>query len=121
LDQFAEEVQISIIEDWYKVAPSKFASFDKNIMLNMFDGALIYALQTIYKDTDWKIWKFTRTPARFWDNKAIFLLLYIHQMKMNSFQENQREYFDWLADILNVNSLDDWYRITTYDVSHHQV
>ncbi len=57
------------------------------------------ALMTIYPEYTWKPWNFVYTPRGYFDT-----------------MENQKEFFDWLGNTLNITKLDDWYNIKTTDI-----
>lgn len=48
-----------------------------------------------YPEFEWLPWKFRMAPLGFWKTK-----------------DNQRLYFDWLKDQLQLSTMDDWYNIT---------
>ena len=56
--------------------------------------SLYSTLKSIYPNYEWIPWKFQQTPKNFWSNI-----------------ENQRKYFHWLSNQLNIKSNEDWYNI----------
>ena len=56
--------------------------------------SLQHALKSIYPNYEWIPWKFSVTPKNYWSNI-----------------ENQRKYFDWLSNKMNIKSNEDWYNI----------
>lgn len=50
---------------------------------------------TVFSDYEWLPWKFNTVPKGFWDDK-----------------ENVKKYMNWLGNQLNVNTMEDWYRVT---------
>jgi hypothetical protein len=60
------------------------------LLHNHYKGSLQKALTSIYPDVVFK-----KPDENFWDKL-----------------ENQRKYFDWLADRLNIQTFDDWYSVS---------
>lgn len=65
-----------------------------------YNNSLGKALQTLYPEKEWYMWKFSWCPRGFWLN-----------------QRNCRQYFNWLADELGIESHTDWYKITYNTIS----
>jgi hypothetical protein len=62
--------------------------------------SLSKALQTVFPDVDWKIWKFKQVSSGFW--KDI---------------QNQRKFFLDAQKELNIQSPEDWYKVTTSQIA----
>jgi hypothetical protein len=48
----------------------------------------------------WHMWRFQQVPKGFWSKKS-----------------NQRMHFDWLAEELNIETQQQWYELTVYDIT----
>lgn len=62
----------------------------------MFNGSLATALQFVYPEHNWLPWKFAQhVPRGFWNVK-----------------ENQRDFMNWLGNVLGFKSMNNWYNVT---------
>ena len=52
-------------------------------------------VQAVYPEYNWIPWKFQRIPLNYWNNSI----------------ENQRKYFDSLAQQLGLKEMSDWYKV----------
>jgi hypothetical protein len=99
LDEFGEELGIKVSEDWYKVStpleslPKQLKSIIRNF------GSWATAIPHFYPQFDWKIWQFRSVPVGFWE-----------------IIQNQRNFFDWIADCVNIQQQEDWYEFTCNDI-----
>jgi hypothetical protein len=83
------------MEDWYHVNVADIVDRGCGSLLNSYyGGSLVSALQTIYPELDWQIWKFKSLPKSFWINT-----------------DNQRTYFLQLGRALKLKNLDDWHNV----------
>jgi len=57
------------------------------------------ALSIIYPEVKWQYWRFSYLSKNFWEK-----------------EENVRDYFQWLFQQLQMNTLDDWYRISLHQI-----
>ena len=64
--------------------------------------SLYSALKSIYPNYEWIPWKFQRIPKNYWLNI-----------------ENQRKYFNWLSNKLNIKSNEDWYNVKLSDIENN--
>src|SRR5438132_981027 len=68
------------MEDWYNVRQENIHKCGgKELLSGYYNNSPSKALQSVYGEHTWVLWKFGQTPKGFW--KKI---------------ENQRQYFDWL-------------------------
>ena len=94
----SNQLNIKSNEDWYNIKLEQIDSliwFIINNQIIMMDS-LYSALKSIYPNYEWIPWKFHQTPKNYWLNI-----------------ENQRKYFHWLSNQLNIKSNEDWYNIKT--------
>lgn len=64
-------------------------------LLQRYRNSLALMLQTFYPEHTWRPWRFLKAPNGLWDNLV-----------------TQRAFFEELAEKMNVQTQDDWYRIT---------
>ena len=57
-------------------------------------GSLAKLLESIYPQYEWLPWRFSSLSPDFWNNK-----------------ENQLKYINWLSQKLNIQSMEDWYKV----------
>ena len=79
--------------DWYSITINEIRNYGGSGLLNKYNNSLQHALKSIYPNYEWIPWKF-QTSKNFWSNI-----------------ENQRKYFNWLSNQLNIKSNEDWYNI----------
>jgi hypothetical protein len=60
-------------------------------------------IKSIYPNYDWKPWLFSRVPRLFWYDI-----------------NNQKEYLKWIAKNLNIQTLEDWYKISSIDIVNNK-
>ena len=65
-------------------------------LLQKYQNNLIYALKQLYPEEDWEIQSKTKQPQSYWNNI-----------------DHQKQFFHSLYCKLKLNSLDDWYNIST--------
>ena len=90
----AKEFGIKLKDDWYSITVSKVESKGGRLLLEYYGQSLVNLLKFVYPEHPWQIWRFHQVSAGFWDDIS-----------------NQKMYFDWLAEQLNINDLQDWYNI----------
>ena len=68
------------------------------ILGTYYSGSITKALQRIYVEHNWKIWRFENhtAPKGFWENIT-----------------NQKELFDYIAFKLEIKRMEDWYNISS--------
>jgi hypothetical protein len=66
LDWFAKQANLQKPEDWYKIESQDVLKKGGYGLLNFhYNGSLPKALQTIYPDVKWQMWRFKKTPQVF--------------------------------------------------------
>ncbi len=58
-------------------------------------GSIQQLLVTVYPELEWLTWKFTNTPKYYWEDLG-----------------NQIEFMERAGKNLNIEKLEDWYRVT---------
>src|SRR4051812_44857327 len=80
------------MDDWYNVTLEDIQKYGgARLMARHYNDSPLKALQAVYPEHTWIIWRFGRTPRGFWE-KA----------------EQRKQYFDWLGAHLGYK-MDDWY------------
>jgi hypothetical protein len=101
-DWLAEQLQFKDINEWYTITTNIIGQYGGWSILNRHNNSLVSAITCIYPDHDWQVWRFESVPMHYWEN-----------------EENQRNFFHWLSEKLNVHSLDDWYKIKKSDFTEN--
>src|SRR5687768_12088707 len=95
LQILGEKLGIKTIDNWYGITHKHVFDIGGRVLLSRHNNSLQNALQSIYSSHEWIPWKFKHgVPQGYWQ-----------QMK------NQRKFFDWLATILEIQTMEDWYGI----------
>src|SRR5690349_19459903 len=93
------------MDDWYDLTTEEVINYGGESMLKNHYGTSIYrALRFVYPSHYWMPYKFKKAPSG-----AIQSALFD--------TEHRKILFDWLGEQLNVNCLDDWYRVSMEQVS----
>jgi hypothetical protein len=71
----------------------------KKVAFSKTHNALLMCLQQVYPDERFKPWLFNKAPQAYW------ISVY-----------NRRRYFEWLADELHIEKVEDWYNFKLQDV-----
>jgi hypothetical protein len=101
MDFIAEKYKVDRNEDWYEVCEYEACEWIGRSPINThYAGSHVIALIKIYSDSEWHPWRFQRTFHGYWNS-----------------MENRRKYFDWLEDLWNMNSKDEWYDVFESRVS----
>jgi hypothetical protein len=103
-DQFARKLQINDEEDWYHVSQSNMTKFGLTSIVNdYYDGSIGKALNCIYPEISWDIWRFEGSK----DESSVY------------FEEIQyRRYLDWIAEDLELDLVSDWFEVSYKDLEH---
>jgi len=89
------------MDDWYNLTLEDINKHGGHTILrDYFNYSPSKALQGVYPEHNWMIWRFHTVPRGYWE------------MVMND-QCEQKRIIDWLGDQLSIKSVDDWYRIST--------
>jgi hypothetical protein len=70
-----------------------------DFLLQNHDDSFAKALQSVYPEFDWVIWKFKHVPPSFWNDT-----------------KNHRQYFEWLSKELSLHKPEDWYGVKLKDI-----
>jgi hypothetical protein len=101
-DYQEDELNISEEKEEEKWSKLTLEDFNKNGGRSMVDhyyfNSPLQCLMSLYPLIHWKPWKFQSVPRNYWDNP-----------------KHSRDYADWLADILNIHAVEDWYGIKLED------
>lgn len=95
------------LDKWYNVnlmdIHRQHPSGKDKLLLYYYDGSLYQALSTIYPHhhPSWN-------PKRFWQDNS-----------NNNNNSYHVQFFDWLSPLLNIQSLEDWYRIKPSQVNKY--
>jgi hypothetical protein len=100
LEWFAKKFNIQKLEDWYQISTKDFIKNGGIGILTYYGGSLYLILKKIYPEYDWKPWLLNNTPRSFWNKK-----------------DSIPNYIKWLENQLNIKTLDDWYNISSKDIS----
>lgn len=91
------------MNDWYNLTKEDIDKFGGRGLLNeYFNSSPSQALQEIYPEHKWELWRFGHTPKGCWKK-----------------YDNQRQFFMWLGIQLGYKQLDDWYKLTKEDISRY--
>jgi hypothetical protein len=94
LDNLGLNLRIRYPEDWYEVTYQDIQQNGGEILLQLHKHSTSTLLRSIYPQHS-KLFRYHGVPSNYW--KTV---------------QNRREYFDWVAEILSLNSLDDWYGVS---------
>jgi hypothetical protein len=95
-----DQLGIKYHEEWYNVTRKDVIKHGGgSILYHHYENSPSTALISLYPNTDWQIWKFQKVPHNYWFNMY-----------------NQRLFFDWMAENMEINSLSDWYNIENKDI-----
>jgi hypothetical protein len=103
MEWLSEEFGIESLEDWYDLQAVDLIGDVGGRFLTYYGGSLINALQANYPDYEWLPWRFKTCPRKYW-----------LQVR------NQRKFFDWFADKMEVEKQSDWFSVKTEDVRLHK-
>ena len=101
-DKLGIKLEFKCMDDWYNVTQEDFNKNGGGGLLQVYGDSPSKALQTIYPEHKWMLWRFSKKPTGFW--KDMF---------------NQKQFFDWLGGELGYKGMDDWYNITKEDIVLH--
>src|SRR5688500_5103672 len=88
-DWLGEQLGYKHMDDWYRVTLKDiYKHGGKGILYRCYNGSPSKALQTVYPEHNWTLWRFGRTPKGFWEKS-----------------ENRRNFFDWLAHHLGFKEM----------------
>src|SRR3989442_1099115 len=83
------------MDDWYNVTQGDIFKHGGRGLLSNFNGSPSKALQSVYPEHGWIIWRFNCVPNSYWEN-----------------QENRKSFFDGLSRELGFKDMDGWCNVT---------
>src|SRR4051812_45770383 len=67
------------MDDWYGVSAESICKHGGDgLLITHYNGSPSQALQAVYPEHDWMMWRFGKKPKGFWDNTS------------------HKQFFDWL-------------------------
>lgn len=89
------------MDDWYRVT---LQDIQKNggggLLQNYYGDSPSKALQTVYHEHEWMLWRFDTVPLGYWEKL-----------------ENQKEFFEWLQKELGYRNMNDWYKLSVGELN----
>ena len=105
-DWLGKQLEYKHMEDWYKVSKEDFAQHGGKQLLHVFyHDSPSKALQSVYPEHNWLMWRFHTTPRGYW--KAILQNI-----------DEQRVIIDWMSKQLCIKRLEDWYTVSFQRVAN---
>jgi hypothetical protein len=95
-DWLSSKLGLRNVEDWYKVTKDTVVNHGGATILASYGHSHVQALQKLYPEIEWQLWRFPRMPKSFWGSP-----------------KHQEELFQFVAKKLDVYYPDDWHGITT--------
>ena len=103
-DRLGNTLGYKVMDDWYNVVQEDiFRHGGRTILQQFFNNSPSKALQTVYPQHNWLLWKFQQVPRMFWRS-----------------EENHKLYFDWLGHQLEYTCMEDWYNVTAEDIQRNK-
>jgi hypothetical protein len=99
MDWLGKQLGFIALEDWYKLTTEIIEQFRGSGLLQKYNGSIQKTIESIFPEHSWIVWKFRQVPKGFWNNP-------IHQA----------DYIEWLSKQLCISHLDDWYRVSYYQI-----
>eukprot|EP01114_Cavostelium_apophysatum_P006968 TRINITY_DN1858_c0_g2_i1.p1 TRINITY_DN1858_c0_g2~~TRINITY_DN1858_c0_g2_i1.p1 ORF type:complete len:606 (-),score=106.11 TRINITY_DN1858_c0_g2_i1:180-1967(-) len=100
LDYVAQQLRISRWEDWYRVTQSDINAIGGASIIRYFGNDHVKMLQNVYPERSWDVAKFEAKEEGFWTDVA-----------------NQKTFLERSAKKLNVQKMEDWYKVKTMDLA----
>lgn len=101
LERVGTRLGITSLEGWYQISLRDVIANGGGGLMAYYGNSLFKALRSAYPDQHWIPWLFRHVPITYW-----------HEEK------HRRTFFDWVAEILKLKCLDDWYGVTMRDVAN---
>ena len=95
VDWLGSKLGLNKMEDWYSVTREMIAKAGGGGILAKYNNSPSALLQAVYKEHNWIVWKFETVPKGYWASADF----------------DVPKFVNWVAFLLKINSLDDWYRI----------
>lgn len=99
--RIGKELGVTNLNHWFQFNASDLVKIGGHSIMYKYNKSLTRALQIVYPEHTWDLWKFSMVPQGFWDDKS-----------------NQRDCIDSIGQEIGVTSLDQWYDYTTVEVSN---
>jgi hypothetical protein len=68
---------------------------DGGSFLQTYNNSIFQFVASVYPEYEWLAWKFTQCPRNYWDNV-----------------NNRLKFMDILAKYMNIQQMDDWYKLS---------
>src|SRR4051794_29811376 len=99
-DRLGKKLGYTKMEDWYNVRQEDiYKHKGKILLIHLYQGSPSKALQHIYPQHNWKLWKFKMSPKGYWEKT-----------------ENQKEFLNWVGDQLGYKCMEEWYKVGQEDI-----
>jgi hypothetical protein len=99
IEWLGKELGVKKLDDWYTIQVRDVILKGGSSLLTQYNGSLQKLLISIYPSHSWKIWKFKSVPKGYWNDV-----------------KNQREFLNWLSEIIRIKKIEEWYSIRTIDI-----
>eukprot|EP01118_Nematostelium_gracile_P009458 TRINITY_DN3194_c0_g2_i1.p1 TRINITY_DN3194_c0_g2~~TRINITY_DN3194_c0_g2_i1.p1 ORF type:complete len:313 (+),score=53.49 TRINITY_DN3194_c0_g2_i1:151-1089(+) len=95
------ELGLKTKEDWYQVTRTDIVNHGgKEILDTTYGGLIRNALQTVFPDHKWMLWRFDGpVPKGMWDDIRF-----------------KRDFMDYLSKELHIEKMEDWYSVTAAQI-----
>lgn len=107
LDWAGKQLKLKNTSDWYNVSLKvdlllvylfiylfkQLKDIDKRV-INIYRGSMAQMLRTIYPEYEWEFWRFSKVPAKYWEN-----------------ENNYINFIKWLEIQLGVKNRNDWFGV----------
>ena len=91
------------MDDWYSIKREDFLNnFGGGMLTLKFRSSPTRAVQEIYPEHNWNVWKFKQIPKGFFANN-----------------DNQKMFFEWLGIQLGYKNMEDWYNLKLEQISQN--
>lgn len=88
------------MDDWYNVTVDHIFKYGgKTLLSTYYSGSPSKALQKVYHEHNWMLWRFSIAPKHYWK-------------RVLSDKEEQHRICDWLGNQLSVKHPNDWNRVS---------
>src|SRR5207248_2486669 len=82
------QLEYKDMDDWYNVTVDDIAQHGKGLLLQ-YSNSPSQALQTVYPEHDWMMWRFGHTSRGYWENNT-----------------HHKQFFDWLGTQIGFQEMD---------------
>lgn len=95
-DWLGKKLGYTHLDDWYNITKDQI---DKHggagLLAQCYNNSPWGALEAVYPEHEWQPWRYQKAPREYWKDEANF-----------------KKMFEWLERQLNIQSPEDWYRIS---------